>query len=177
MKLNSLVWENQKPLYASYEANPNLAKITDVAWVNSDDLKDPFHTEVILNEEIQHTLPVGLHRAVGGLHDLPNPGDIMAASLAACFESTLRMIANRFGVKITKTRIKAIAHLDVKGTLLVDRNTPVGFTSMDLLIRITSIDGAPEILEKVIKGAEHCCVIFQTLNKSLEINTEYKIIT
>lgn len=39
-------------------------------------------------------VPVGVHRAVGGLHDAPTPGDLLCAALAACQDSTFRMIAN-----------------------------------------------------------------------------------
>jgi uncharacterized OsmC-like protein len=173
----STVWQHQKPLYDRYKAQPELAKITDVAWIKSDDLADPFHTEVMLNDELRYKLPVGLHRAVGGLHDLPNPGDILSASLAACFESTLRMIANRFNIKITNSNIKVSAHVDVKGTLVIDRTTPVGFTSIDMVIKLTSIGTDKSILDKLMVGVEHCCVVYQTLKNSVKINTNYQFIT
>ncbi len=173
----STVWRNQKPLYEEYKSKPELAKITDVAWIKSDNLNDPFHTKVMLNDELNYAIPVGCHRAVGGLHDFPNPGDLLAASLASCFENTLRMIANRFNIRINSTDIKVTAHVDVKGTLVIDRTTPVGFTAIDLGIKLTSIGTDVGILAKLMQGVEHCCVVYQTLKNSVKIDTNYEFIT
>ena len=176
MPVNSLVWQQQKPLYDRYDVAPEQARITDVAWVQSDDLSDPFHTTVWLNEELKKPADVGLHRAVGGLHDQPNPGDYLAAALAACFESTLRMIANRFGIKIEQSKIKATAHADVKGTLMIDQKTPVGFTQMDLSVQLVANQADRLILRKLVQGAEHCCVVYQTLKNALPIRTTYELL-
>ena len=45
-------------------------------------------------------VPVGVHRAVGGLHDAPTPGDLLCAALAACQDSTFRMIANLMNIEL-----------------------------------------------------------------------------
>ena len=64
-------------------------------------------------------VPVGVHRAVGGLHDAPTPGDMQCAALAACQDSAVRMVANRLGAEILS--------LEVRGALGIDAEVPVGF--------------------------------------------------
>ena len=47
---------------------------------------DPFHGVVRAGEHGTGELRFGVHRALGGDHDLPNPGDILCAALAACLD-------------------------------------------------------------------------------------------
>jgi len=91
MKSNSIVQKNQQPLTGLYEKEPNAARITDMAIVEGKNLDDRFHTSVYINEELKISFPVGVHSAIEEFHNFPNPGDILCASLASCFESTLRI--------------------------------------------------------------------------------------
>lgn len=72
----------------------------------------------------------GIHRAVGGYHDAPNPGDILCAALASCLDSTIRIIADRLGITLTSLEVDVTAEVDVRGTLVVNRDIPVGFQAM-----------------------------------------------
>ncbi|WP_394369736.1 hypothetical protein [Flavihumibacter profundi] len=45
--------------------------------------------------------------------------------MASCFETALRMIANRLQIALYKTKVRATANVDVRGTLKVDKNVPV----------------------------------------------------
>ena len=168
MKPYSIVRERQLPLTKTYLENPEKAMITDVAYVEGKDFDKPFHTQVIINNELQTPFGIGVHRALGGYHDLPNPGDLLCATLAACFESTLRMIAERIGVKLSHTFIKAEAHVDVRGTLMLDKTVPVQFQSIDLSVYIETVEETNKI-PLLLKATENSCVIFQTLRKALAI--------
>src|SRR5689334_13581879 len=127
---NSIVKERQQPLIDNYVINPQAALITDMALIEGRNYDDPLRSSVFINEELKVPLRIGVHRAVGGYHDFPNSGDLLCASLATCFETTLRMIANRLHIAIEETKIVAKAIVDVRGTLMVDRNVPVNFQSM-----------------------------------------------
>lgn len=171
MKTDSIVEKNQKPLIANYLKNPEEARITDWAGVEGKNLDDPFHTSVTINDELQVPFQIGVHRAVGGLHDIPNPGDMLCASLASCFESTLRLIANRIGVPLLATDVQVTANADVRGTLMVDRNTPVGFQDMAVKVGLKVHDSvSKEVVGKLLKATEHSCVIYQTLKPGIPIS-------
>lgn len=178
MLQDSIVRLRQKLLVQNYIDNPRDAWITDVAVIEGKNLSDPFHTTVSISDELNIDFPIGVHRAVGGNHDAPNPGDILCASLASCFESTLRMIANRLSITLIKTRVKAIANVDVRGTLMMDREIPVAFQSMNLFIEIEvapNIDD--ELITKLLKLTEHCCIIFQTIKLGIPVQIESKILS
>lgn len=151
-----------------YSDQPGKAWITDVAFVEGINLDKPFHTKVTINDELQENFGIGVHRALGGLHDMPNPGDMLCATLASCFESTLRMIADRLGIRLEYTFVKAEAHVDVRGTLMMDKEVPVAFQSMDLYIKIET-ENMQNKLPLLLKATENSCVIFQTLKKAIPI--------
>jgi uncharacterized OsmC-like protein len=177
MKSNSIVSKRQEPLMDTYVKNPKAAWITDVAVIDGEKLDDPFHTSVTINEELKRPFPIGVHRAVGGLHDFPNPGDMLCASLASCFESTLRMIANRLQIPLEKTKVKVTANVDVRGTLMLNKDVPVGFQSMNLEVEIR-VDNSTkkEMIYKLLKGTERCCIVYQTLKQGTLININTKVL-
>jgi uncharacterized OsmC-like protein len=49
----------------------------------------------------------GAHPAVGGVGDMPRPGDLLLAALAACEEVTLRMVAANLGLELTHVEVVA----------------------------------------------------------------------
>lgn len=156
-----------------YSDQPGKAWITDVAFVEGINLDKPFHTKVTINNELQENFGIGVHRALGGLHDMPNPGDMLCATLASCFESTLRMIADRLGIRLEYTFVKAEAHVDVRGTLMMDKEVPVAFQSMDLYIKIET-ENMQNKLPLLLKATENSCVIFQTLKKAIPIRIKHE---
>ena len=164
-------------MMADYIKNPAAAWVTDMAIIEGKNLDDPLHTTVTINEELKVDFPVGVHRAVGGYHDFPNSGDILCAALASCFDTALRMIANRLQITLIRTRVIATANVDVRGTLMVDKDVPVAFQSMGLEIEITVSNSVPiEAAEKLIKATERSCIVFQTLLRGVPVNVHSSII-
>jgi uncharacterized OsmC-like protein len=134
---------------------------------------DPFHGKVIPGSE-DHGVEwsFGIHRAVGGYHDLPNPGDLLAAALAACLDSTIRMIAARMGVSLMALSVDVVGDVDVCGCLLVDRDVPVGFQEMRCHVAITAADGTdPQLVQMLLAASENNCVVFQTLRSGVRMST------
>ncbi|WP_200974522.1 OsmC family protein [Echinicola sp. 20G] len=161
------VKEKQQRLAEIYSSDASKAWITDMAVIQGQDLHDPFHNTVIINEEIKIPFRAGVHHAVGGLNDLPNPGDLLCASLAVCFESTLRMIANRLNIKLLKTLVKVTAEVDVRGTLVLDKSIPVGFQKMTIALNIAT--DRPDFEPTLIKATEYSCIVYQTIRKGIPI--------
>jgi len=167
---NSIVRERQQPLMDHYVTNPRAALITDMAFIEGRNYDDPLHSSVFINEELKIPFSIGVHRAVGGLHDFPNSGDLLCASLASCFETSLRLIANRMHIEIEETKIVATAIVDVRGTLMVDRNVPVAFQSMGIEIRLKTVNTIKdEMIEKLLNATERCCIVYQTIKKGIPI--------
>ena len=176
MRTDSIVKEKQDMVMSRYQTTPEDAFITDVAFIEGEDLSDPFHTTVSINDELKTPFKIGVHRAVGGLHDYPNPGDLLCASLASCFETTMRLIADRLGVTLQKLQVRATADVDVRGTLMMDRSVPVNFQQMHLEVTLQLKDTSPASANKLIKGAETCCIVYQTLRKGIPVHLKTTIL-
>ena len=155
----------QQPLRDRYKVAPAEAMITDHARTIRGAEVDPFHGMVAPGSQDYGVVwPFAIHRAVGGDHDGPNPGDLLCAALATCLDSTIRIIANRLAVPIVALEVDVSAQVDVRGTLMVDRTTPVGFQSMRCHVAIQTAEGTdPHLVEKLLAAAEQCCVNLQTL--------------
>ncbi|MEW8298504.1 MAG: OsmC family protein [Candidatus Thiodiazotropha sp.] len=168
------VREAQRPLRQHYTTEPGAAKVIDRARTHHADKQDPFHTRVEPMPGIGATLPVGVHRAIGGPHDAPTPGDILCAALAACQDSTVRMIANLLGVELEHLEVSVDADVDVRGTMVVKRDVPVGFQAMRCHVELRAKKGTPvELVERLCQAAEYSCVVLQTLRSPPPVHTRF----
>ncbi|MEW8278092.1 MAG: OsmC family protein [Candidatus Thiodiazotropha sp.] len=168
------VREAQRPLRQHYTTEPDAAKVIDRARTRHADKQDPFHTRVEPMPGIGATLPVGVHRAIGGPHDAPTPGDILCAALAACQDSTVRMIANLLGVELEHLEVSVDADVDVRGTMVVKRDVPVGFQAMRCHVELRAKKGTPvELVERLCQAAEYSCVVLQTLRSPPPVHTRF----
>jgi uncharacterized OsmC-like protein len=167
------VHDRQMPLYERYEETPDEASITDRAVATGGVGMDPFHGVVEPGSRNYGVAwEFGIHRAIGGFHDAPNPGDILCAALATCLDSTTRIVAARLGVTLEHLEVAVTADLDVRGTLVVERDVPVGFQSMQCHVDVRAEDGTdPELLETLLETAEYSCVNMQTLHSGVPVET------
>jgi hypothetical protein len=94
------VRDRQTPLCAQYKSSPESAMVVDRAQTSSSTAIDPFHSVVEPMPGCGVRIPVAVHHAVGGMHDAPTPGDILCAALAACQDSSVRMVANLLGIEL-----------------------------------------------------------------------------
>lgn len=158
--------KRQAPLYERYANDPAAAMVEDYAITTSarTPANNPLHTDLALAHARDVSLDVGVHKAVGGLGDKPCPGDILCGALAACLDSSIRIIANRLSVELEHLEVEVKGEADVRGTLRADDNCPVAFQAFHTHV---SIQAAPEIdetlLEQLLKAAEYSCVVLQTL--------------
>ncbi len=166
--------QRQDPLRERYRTAPDEARITDSAKTAMNGSEDPFHATVVAGEEQSGPWRVGIHRAVGGYHDLPNPGDILCAALASCFHSTLCIIADRLEIPIASLEVSTRAEVDVRGTLLVDRNVPVGFQQIKCRVRLKPEANVPSEKVKMLQAAAvYSCVVLQTLRNGVPVQTQF----
>jgi len=175
LKNPSVVKSRHEKLSLIYKQQPDRAWITDTAEVVGENLEDPFRTTVVVNTDLKVPFKIGVHRAVGGDHDYPNPGDMLCATLASCMESTTRMIANRFNIILNKTRVKVSAFVDVRGTLRLNIDTPVEFQSMHVDFEIEAYNLSDKELKKFIGAVKKSCIIYQTLKKGTPITVDVNL--
>ena len=156
----------QQPLRQKYIKDPGAAMVLDRARSAHSDPNDPFHSIVEPMPGCGVSAPVGVHRALGGLHDAPTPGDILCAALAACADSTIHMVANILGVELEQLEVSVGADVDVRGTLMVARDVPVGFQAMRCQVDLRAKAGTSSaLLGRLKAAAEHSCVVLQTLRQ------------
>ena len=171
------VHENQLPLRKQYKKSPETAWVIDYARTTGKDPSDPFHSTVEPMVDSGVAIPVGVHRAVGGLHDAPTPGDILCAALAACQDSTVRMVANILGIELEFVDVEVTAEVDVRGTMAIDQLVPVGFQSIRCKVRFGAKEGTnPKLTNKLKEAAERCCVVQQTLRTPPPVDTTFEML-
>ena len=110
----------------------------------------------------------GLHPATGGDGALACSGDMLLEALVACAGVTLRAVATAIGVELRDATITAEGELDFRGTLGVDKETPVGFQRIRLEFALDT-DAAEDQLATLLRLTERYCVVFQTLRRSPEL--------
>jgi uncharacterized OsmC-like protein len=177
---SSEVADRQAPLRQAYEQKPAEAMIVDRGRTLGRDLADPLHTSAVPGEEypVQAVeIAVGTHRGVGGRHDAPNPGELLCATLAACQDSTIRMVANLLGVQLSSLAVRVEGDVDLRGCLAVDPSVRVGFQSMRCLTQLGVQPGTDRrTVELLLAAAERSCVVLDTLRHGVEIETGLEIV-
>jgi uncharacterized OsmC-like protein len=111
----------------------------------------------------------GLHPATGGDGTFACSGDMLLQALVACAGVTLRSIATNRGLAVEGT-VRAEGDLDFRGTLGIDREAPVGFSSIRLNFDLSTSSASSDELTDVIATTERYCVVFQTLARSPTIS-------
>src|SRR4051794_17092492 len=149
----------QAPIKEKYKTEPGAAMITLRAKGTLDD------TTIACKVETGRALSVaGLHPATGGSGAELCSGDMLLEALVACAGVTLKAVATALDIPLKSGVVKAEGDLDFRGTLGVDKESPVGFREIRLSFDLDT-DASEEQIASLIKLTERYCVIFQTLNK------------
>ncbi len=175
----SEVAARQAPLRRAYAQNPRAALIVDRGRTTDRAPGDPVHTTARPGQEYpaeRVEIAVGTHRGVGGLHDAPNPGELLCATLAACQDSTVRMVASLLGVRLTALTVDVEGDVDLRGTLAVEPSVRVGFQAMRSRTRLDVAPGTPpRSVELLLAAAERSCVVLDTLRHGVDIASDFHV--
>ena len=157
----------QAPLKARYRENAAAAIITLKADgdVDADGIACSVDTGKALVE-------AGLHPSGGGSGLQACSGDMLLQALVACAGVTLKAVATALGIGLRAATVHAEGDLDVRGTLGVDPDAPVGFRDIRLSFDVES-DAAPEALSKLFDLTERYCVVFQTLTRGVSVDVSH----
>lgn len=116
----------------------------------------------------------GLHPAAGGDGSRACSADMLLEALAACAGVTLSAVATAMGIELRGGRVVAEGQWDARGTLGIDRQAPVGLTSVSLAFELDT-DAEPRAVEKLVQLAERFCVIYQTLRNPPQLSVTHRI--
>jgi uncharacterized OsmC-like protein len=158
----------QEPLKAGYRADPESGKITLVAKGGQGD--DPIACSVDLGRAIQEAQA---HAGVGGAGTGACSGDMLLGALAACAQITCQLVAAAMGLEVRDIQVTAEGDLDLRGTLGVDREAPVGFTGIRLSFDIDAPGATEEQLDGLRRRTERYCVVMRTLTEPPPVTTAW----
>ncbi len=155
----------QAPLKARYKEEPQTAQITMSATgtLGSDaitcDVASP-----------AGAIKAGLHPLAGGQVDWACSGEMLLQSLVACAGVTLKAVATALEIPLRGGQVIAEGDMDFRGTLGVNKETPIGFQQVRLRFELDS-DASPEQKQKLLALTERFCVIYQTLKNAPTISS------
>jgi uncharacterized OsmC-like protein len=146
----------QAPIKEKYRQNPESALVTIRAAGRAS-------TGLAFTVESRRgPIEAGPHAATGGDSMLASAEEMLLEALIACSGVTLRSVATAWGVELRHARIVAEGDVDLRGTLAISKEVPVGFREIRVRFEIDA-DAPPAKLDKMVEVAERYCVVFQTL--------------
>jgi hypothetical protein len=88
----------------------------------------------------------------------------------------VRMVANLLGIELESLEVEVTGEVDVRGTLAVDSDVPLGFLSFQTTVRLRASRGTgPVLMEKLRVLSERSCVVLQTLRSAPMVHTAFEV--
>ena len=158
----------QAPIKERYKSDPKAALITLKAKGSIED------GGIACKVETGRALAVaGLHPAAGGSGLELCSGDMLLQALVACAGVTLKSVATAIEVPLTQGLVQAEGDLDVRGTLGIDKEAPVGFAEIRLRFEVET-DAPQDKLDLLSKLTERYCVVYQTIKNGPKVSVSVK---
>jgi uncharacterized OsmC-like protein len=157
----------QTPLKEKYREEPGAARITLTARGSEGD--EPVACSVDLGRAIQQAQA---HVGVGGPGTAACSGDLLLGALAACAQVTCQMVATSMGIETERIEVVVEGDLDLRGTLGVSREAPVGFDTIRMRFEIDAPGASPEQVASLVEKTERYCTVLQTLKQPPAIELE-----
>jgi len=164
MDLRSL----QKPLKEQYRDDPQASQITLRAKGVQTDI--PVACSVDIGRAIYQA---EAHKGVGGGGTGACSGDLLLGALAACAQITCQMVATAMGIPTERIEVTVEGDLDLRGTLGISKDVPVGFASIHLDFDVAAPKATPDQLRGLREKTEQYCVVMQTLMRPPRLQTEW----
>ncbi|MBJ7290198.1 OsmC family protein [Williamsia sp.] len=153
----------QKPLKDSYRDDPAaaIAPLHAVGTFTDDDITCTVDTWA-------GSVRAGLHPTTGGDGSEACSGDMLLQALVACAGVTFRSVATAMSLDIRNAQVRADGAFDARGTLGVDRDTPVGMTDISLTFTFDTDEDDVKV-DKLLELTERYCVVARTLAGSAPV--------
>jgi uncharacterized OsmC-like protein len=115
----------------------------------------------------------GIHPKCGGSGLELCSGDMLLEALIACAGVSMRAAAAVLGITVRSVAVAAEGDVDLRGTLGVSADVPVGFREIRLSFEVDAdVDVAQ--LNQLAELTDKYCVIFQTLQSSPKTSVSIK---
>jgi uncharacterized OsmC-like protein len=158
----------QKPLKEQYKNDPNSSRITLRAKGGQTDT--PVACSVDIGRAIYNAQA---HTGVGGTGTAACSGDLLLGALAACAQITCQMVATSMGIPTQRIEVTVDGDLDLRGTLGISKDVPVGFQRIQIRFDVVAPGATPEQLRGLREKAEQYCVVMQTLLHPPSVKPEW----
>jgi uncharacterized OsmC-like protein len=158
----------QKPLKDQYRSNPAASRITIRAKGSQTDV--PVTCSVDIGRAIYQA---EAHQGVGGAGAGACSGDLLLGALAACAQITCQMVAAAMAIPTERIEVTAEGDMDLRGTLGIAKDVPVGFENIRLAVEVIAPAATPEQLKALREKTEQYCVVMQTLMKPPRVETAW----
>jgi len=158
----------QKPLKEQYRNDPKTSLFTLRAKGGQTDA--PVSCSVDLGRAIYQA---EAHKGVGGSGAGACSGDLLLGALAACAQITCQMVATAMGISTERIEVTVEGDLDLRGTLGISKEVPVGFETIRLNFNVVAPEATAEQLRALQEKTEQYCVVMQTLTQPPKIQTEW----
>lgn len=148
----------QRPFKEKYRSEPDAARITLQAQGSQTG------TPIACSVDIGRALyQAQAHQGVGGAGTAACSGDLLLGALAACAQITCQMVATAMGIATNRIEVKVEGDLDLRGTLGISKEAPVGFENIRVRFEIDAPEATAEQLQALHEKTEQYCVVMQTL--------------
>ena len=158
----------QKPLKEQYRNQPGSSHITLTA--KGSQTETPIACSVDLGRAMYEAQA---HQGVGGAGTGACSGDLLLGALAACAQLTCQMVATAMGIPTERIEVTVEGDLDLRGTLGLARDVPVGFPDIRVRFDLVAPTATPEQLRALREKTEQYCVVMQTLTHPPKLQTEW----
>ena len=158
----------QKPLKDQYRSDPAASRITLKA--RGGQTETPIACSVAIGRAIYDAQA---HAGVGGAGTGACSGDMLLGAISACAQITCQMVAASMGIPIDRIEVTAEGDLDLRGTLGISKEAPVGFERLRVRFDITAPNATPEQLSALREKTEQYCVVMQTLAQPPALQTDW----
>src|ERR1700691_1654902 len=158
----------QKPLKDQYRNDPNASRITIRAKGGQSDV--PVACSIDIGRALYKA---EAHKGVGGAGAGACSGDLLLGALAACAQITCQMVAAAMGIATDRIEVTVEGALDLRGTLGISKDVPVGFESVHLQFDVIAPKATPEQMSGLREKTEQYCVVMQTLLRPPKLQSEW----
>jgi uncharacterized OsmC-like protein len=158
----------QRPFKERYRSDPASSRITLRA--SGSQTATPMACSVDIGRAVYQA---EAHTGTGGPGTAACSGDLLLGSLAACAQITCQLVAAALAIPAERIEVAVEGDLDLRGTLGVSKEVPVGFESIRLRFDVVAPGATAEQLKTLREKTEQYCVVLQTLTRPPAIRAEW----
>lgn len=158
----------QKPLKEQYRSDPATSRITLRA--QGSQTAAPVACSVDIGRAVYEA---EAHTGVGGPGTAACSGDLLLGAVAACAQITCQMVAAAMGIPTQRIEVVVEGDLDLRGTLGLSKDVPVGFESIRVRFDVDAPGATAEQHKALREKTEQYCVVMQTLTRPPALRVDW----